>query len=117
MSARLLSLAVLSHGAKTGTELTLDVVPDVAERGLDDGALDDGGGSGNDGRHGDDWPELAGFQRDVFGECVDELLVVWRGTGSTEMDDPKYRIFVVGGLMDGAIRCVVLFVCLGGLFV
>jgi hypothetical protein len=114
---RLDDLALLEGRPEGAEVLELDVVPDVAERGLDNGALDDGGGSGNDGRHCDDWPGLASFQRDVFGECVDELLVVWRGNGSTEMDDPKYRIFVVGGLMDGAIRCVVLFVCLGGLFV
>jgi hypothetical protein len=42
-----------------GRSLTLDVVPDMAERGVDDGALNDrsGGGNSGRGRHGGVWGE------------------------------------------------------------
>lgn len=44
-------LAALERRPELAEVLELDVVPDVAERGLDDGTLDHRGRSGNRGRH------------------------------------------------------------------
>lgn len=58
-------LAGLQSGPEVAEVLQLDVVPDMAERGVDDGALDDrsGGGNGSGGRHGGDLGAVGGEGR------------------------------------------------------